>query len=390
MTLKENYYIPTKALFGAGTLSKTAEEVASLGLKSDRVAIVASSSAVSLGYADRLKEQFCGEVALFSPVPPEPSVEDAEEIGQRVKEFNPTLIVAVGGGSALDVAKAVSVFVKLGGDLRDYLGAPDAIKERPVPIVAVPTTAGSGSEITPYAVLTDKKRLRKAPLISPYLFPALAVVDPELTLSLPRRATISSGVDALTHAVESFLSKRATPISRLYSLKAVELIFKFLPRAAGNGSDLEARSGVMYGSMLGGMAISLAGAGLVHSLSHVLGALKGVPHGIANGLFLVPVLRFYSLAVKSELEEMGRAIGLGGDFREVLKAFEELLSELGVPSSLSLFSVREEEVSLFVEKIMEKRFLLNHLPKIPEEREIEELVSSSIFAKGLSCRGERL
>ena len=273
------------------------------------------------------------------------------------------------------MAKTVSVLLKNRGNIKDFIGVPEAFKEEGVPLVAVPTTAGSGSEVTPYAVLTDRERMKKAPLISRFLFPKLAIVDPYLTLSMPREITVNSGVDALTHCIESFLSRRAKTISKFYSLKGMELIFKNLPKSAGNPANLSARSSVSMGSLLGGMAISLAGAGLVHTLAHILGVLKGVPHGLANGVFLVPVLRLYGLSIEEELKEIGRSIGVEGSYKEVIEALEEFLTFLGIPRDLKSVGVERSDIPFFIEKCMEKRFLFGNLPKIPTEREIRELIS---------------
>ncbi|WP_457680906.1 iron-containing alcohol dehydrogenase family protein [Thermovibrio sp.] len=372
----ERFFIPTRVIFGTGALRKLGEEVDYLQLNAERTAIICSPSAVSNGYAKEIKVQIKGEVRVFSGVQREPTVENCREVLEEVKEFSPTLIVAVGGGSPLDVAKAVSVMLKNEGELEEYVGTPEAFKSPGVPLVAVPTTAGSGSEVTPYAVLTDKKKLRKAPLISKFLFPVLAVDDPLLTVSMPRSTTVNTGVDALTHLIESFLSKRAKTTSKMLSLKGLELLFKGLPKAEGNPKDLKTREEVMRGSLFGGMAITLAGAGLVHTFAHVLGVLKSVPHGLANGIFLVPVLKFYGLSIKEELEEMGRTLGVKGE--EVIEKVEELLDYLGIPKSLKELGVEKSDVPFFVEKCMEKKFLMGNLPRIPTEREVRTIVQTLV------------
>ena len=374
----ERIFIPTRVVFGRGALKKLGEEVEFLGLNSQRTAVICSPSAVSNGYVKQIEEEINGELRVFSNVSQEPTVENAKEILEEVRKFSPTLIVAVGGGSPLDVAKAVSVMLTNEGRLEDYIGTPEAFKNPGIPLVAVPTTAGSGSEVTPYAVLTDREKMRKAPLISHHIFPTLAIDDPTLTLSMPRSVTVNSGVDAFTHAVESLLSKRAKTTSKLYSLKSAELVFNFLPRSAGNPADLTAREQVMRGSLLGGMAISLAGAGLVHTLAHILGVLKRVPHGLANGVFLVPVLKFYGLSAREELEELGKATGVNGSYREVIESIEEWLNFLGIPGNLRELGVDRSDLTFFVEKCMERRFLMGNLPKIPTERELRELLQSLV------------
>ncbi|MEO2082679.1 MAG: iron-containing alcohol dehydrogenase, partial [Desulfurobacteriaceae bacterium] len=295
----------------------------------------------------------------------------------EVKEFDPTLLVAIGGGSPIDVAKVISVMLKNEGDITEFIGVPEAFRNPGVPLIAIPTTAGSGSEVTPYAVLTDFEKVRKAPLISRHLFPVLAIDDPELTVTMSPILTTSTGVDALTHAIESLLSKRATPISKLYSMKAIKLVFRFLPRAYGNPKDLQAREGMMLASLLGGMAITDAGAGLVHTLAHILGVLYRVPHGIANGVFLLPVLKFYGLSASSALEELSEYLGFSG-WKKFLEELSDLLSFVGIPSKLSHFGVKEYDVAQFVSLTMEKKFLMGHLPRIPSEREIRVLIEEML------------
>jgi alcohol dehydrogenase len=375
----ERFFVPTKVVFGIGAVKKLGEECKNLGLNTQRTALICSPSAVANGYVKSIREQIEGEVVVFNQVEQEPTVENALSILERARELSPTLIVAVGGGSPIDVAKVVSAMLKNEGNIEEYIGVPEAFRNPGVPLVAVPTTAGSGSEVTPYAVLTDRKSFRKAPPISRYLFPVLAVDDPTLTLTKPRTVTVNTGVDALTHGIESFLSRRAKPSSRLFSLESIKLLFKYLPRAAGNPSELKAREEVMRGSLYGGIGIALAGAGLVHTLAHILGVLKKVPHGLANGVFLIPVLKLYGLSAKEELLELGKAIGVETrDYKEVIEALEELLTFLGIPKSLKELGVERSDVTFFVEKCMEKKFLMGNLPKVPTEREIRQLVQTLV------------
>ena len=372
------HHMPTRVVFGRRALYKLKDEIDFLGLDDSRTAIICGSSAVSHGYVKAISEQISGKVSIFCSVEPDPTVENARQVLNEVKTFSPTLIVAVGGGSPLDVAKAVSVMLTNEGDVYQFIGVPEPFKNPGVPVVAIPTTAGSGSEVTPYAVLTDRKNLKKAPLISRFLFPVLALDDPELTVSMPQTVTANTGVDALTHALESLLSKRATPISKLYSLESANLIFSYLPRAFGNPKDISARERVMMGSLLGGMAITDAGAGLVHTLAHVLGVLYRVPHGLANGIFLVPVLEFYGLTVKETLEELSDYMGVSGGAEGFLRALRELLSFLGIPAKASSVGLKKDDFTLFISLVMEKKFLMGNLPRIPTERDIRAILETLV------------
>ena len=372
------HYMPTKVVFGRKTIHRLKDEVEQLSLNQERTAIICGKSAVSNGYVEIVKKQLSGRVKVFDSVEPDPTVENALKILEDVKEFSPTLIVAIGGGSPLDVAKVVSVMLTNEGEIAEFIGVPEAFKRCGIPLVAIPTTSGSGSEVTPYAVLTDKKRFRKAPLISRYLFPVLAIDDPELTVTMSPIVTANTGVDALTHAIESFVSKRATEISRFYSLKAIELIAKYLPRAYGNPKDIEAREQMMLASLLGGMAITDAGAGLVHTMAHVLGVLYRIPHGLANGMFLVPVLEFYGLSAEREIKEIGKAMNFEGEIDEILKKLRSFLSFLGIPEFLREVGMVESDIPNFVNLVMEKRFLMGNLPRIPSERDIREILRKNL------------
>ena len=372
------HYMPTKVVFGRKTIHRLKDEVEQLSLNQERTAIICGKSAVSNGYVEIVKKQLSGKVEVFDSVEPDPTVENALKILEDVKEFSPTLIVAIGGGSPLDVAKVVSVMLTNEGELAEFIGVPEAFKRCGIPLVAIPTTSGSGSEVTPYAVLTDKKRFKKAPLISRYIFPVLAIDDPELTVTMSSIVTANTGVDALTHAVEAFVSKRATEISRLYSLKAIELIAKYLPRAYGNPKDIEAREQMMLASLLGGMAITDAGAGLVHTMAHVLGVLYSIPHGLANGMFLVPVLEFYGLSAEREIKEIGKAMNFEGEIDEILEKLRSFLSFLGIPEFLREVGMVESDIPNFVNLVMEKRFLMGNLPRIPSERDIREILRKNL------------
>lgn len=372
------HHMPTRVVFGRRALYKLKDEVEFLKLDPSRTAVICGSSAVSQGYVKTITELLTGKTQVFCSVEPDPTIENALQVLEEVKSFSPTLIVAIGGGSPLDVAKAVSVMLTNEGDLRQFIGVPEAFKNPGVPVVAVPTTAGSGSEVTPYAVLTDREKLKKAPLISRYLFPVLALDDPELTLSMPQTVTANTGVDALTHALEAFLSKRATPISKLYSLESVKLLFSYLPKAFGNPKDLYSRERVMMGSLLGGMAITDAGAGLVHTLAHVLGVLYRVPHGLANGIFLVPVLEFYGLSVKDSLEELSNYLGISGGAEGFICSLKELLSYLGIPEKASSVGLNKDDFTLFLSLVMEKKFLMGNLPRIPTERNVRAILETLV------------
>lgn len=223
---------------------------------------------------------------IYSRVPPNSSLDAVKECVDEVKQLNPTALLAIGGGSVIDTAKAVNILWSHGGDLiQDYSGAetlPGSLKL----LIVIPTTAGTGSEVTHAAVILDAKSHVKLSFMDQHLSPQLAILDPELTLALPEKLTAATGMDALTHAIESFTSIQASPVSRLFSQKAIELIRKYLLRAVIHGGDLEARGGMLLASTLAGIAFDHAMVGVVHAMAHAVGGLTGLHHGTANSIFL--------------------------------------------------------------------------------------------------------
>ncbi len=368
--------MPTKVVFGRHSIYKLSDEAKGLFLNDKKVAIIGGKSAIKNRYADVICGQLKNDFKLFDIVKPEPTIDMVSEMLKPLRNYDPTLIIAIGGGSSIDVAKVVSVMLTNNGSIEDYIAVPEGFKNKGIPIIAVPTTAGSGSEVTPFAVLTDKENLRKAPLISHYLFPALAIDDPDLTVTMPDILTANTGLDALTHAVESLVSKRATAISSMYSLESIKLIYGFLPRSFGNPRDKEAREKTMLGSLLAGIAITDAGAGLVHTMAHVLGVMYNLPHGLSNAMFLPAVLRFYGLSITDELNQIGKTLNMDAD--KVIGSFENLISFLKIPSSLKEVGFCESDTSTFINMVMKKKHLMANLPRIPSEKDIRNILKQKL------------
>ena len=228
---------------------------------------------------------------IFDKLAGEPTTDIGDECAAFGRSEDCDIVCGIGGGSSLDTAKAASVLITNGGSVRDYQGL-NKVPRAGLPKIMVPTTAGSGSEVTFTAVFIRKDEKKKGGINSPFLYPESAILDPVLTISLPPSVTASTGLDALCHAVESFLSKQATFISKAISLYATKLIWDSLPKAYENGKSLKARASMLYGSFLAGTGLANAGVTAVHSISYPLGGVFNVPHGVANGLLLPYVLEF--------------------------------------------------------------------------------------------------
>jgi len=283
---------------------------------------------------------------FFDEVESDPSLATVDRGAQRLKDSSANVVVGLGGGSALDAAKALAAVATQPESVYTYFdGAP--IQSAGLPFVAVPTTAGTGAEVTINAVLTDQRQRTKRSLRNPLMMAAVALVDPELTRGMPPYLTACTGMDALVQAIEAFVTKTSNPVSDALSLRAIELIVGALPRAVQNGEDMGAREQMALGSLLSGMAFSNAGLGAVHGLAHPIGAKFGVPHGHACAVLLPPVIRF-NMSVRSDrYAQIARLIGLQSA-EDLVGCLEDLLAETGLSADFKQWGISEADVPAIV------------------------------------------
>ena len=244
---------------------------------------------------------------IFDRVEPEPPVESVAEAARSARENDHDLMIGLGGGSTMDFTKVASVMADGEKDIMELVGR-DKIPKKGLPTVMLPTTSGSGSEVSPVAIFTFAEEKVKKGIVSPFLIPDAAIVDPELTWSVPRRVTADTGMDAMIHAVESFLSVNANPLSEILSLESVKNIASFLERAVRDGSDAQARRGMSLGSLLAGMAFAMAGTAAVHALAYPLGGEFHIPHGTANTVMLRHVMEFNMDCCAAKMAHLARAV----------------------------------------------------------------------------------
>jgi len=285
------------------------------------------------------------EIVTFS-IQGEPSAEDVDRAREAARGAD--FVVGLGGGSVLDVAKATAGLFYEEKPSVDFLFGEAEISHPPIPSLALPTTAGTGSEVTRVSVLiAERKGERiKTSIHHSNLLPYAAVLDPSLTLTCPPSLTASAGSDALSHCIESFFSLSSNPLSDAIAMQGIALIMNNLRRAVEIG-DYESREAMLLGSLLGGISLSLANLGAVHGLAHSLGALKGVPHGVACGIFLPPVLRFNLAEIEDKLKILARYLGLSPD--SFVEEVADLLSAVGIPHNLREVNVRKEEAEKIVQ-----------------------------------------
>jgi alcohol dehydrogenase class IV len=352
---------PARILFGAGQIRALGLATSSLGR---RALICTDSRLADLPVMDAVLADLSGhgvEARLFRDTQPELPAEGIHACVARYASFDPDVIIGFGGGSCLDLAKLVSLLLTHGGQLSDYYGefkVPGPVR----PLILIPTTAGTGSEVTPVAVLGDPDRDMKVGISSPELVPHTAICDPELTLSCPKGLTALSGADALGHAIEAFaaVSRKPDPgiafrrvfvgknaLSDHYARSAIRLIFEWLPVAVRDGANLEARSAVMLASTLAGLAFSTAGTGAAHAIQYPIGALTHTAHGLGIGILLPYTMDFNldaAAEIYGEIAELAGPPVSGDKARAAIAAVRTLFAEIGIPASLGALGVSEADV----------------------------------------------
>lgn len=337
------FFLPTRIQFGPGS-RESLTGLVSPGLK---VLVVTDPGLVKIGLVDKVTALVTGaggQAVVFSEVEANPHASTVARALAILQEQGADLVVGLGGGSPLDVAKTISFLATNEGTLEDYQWKGKPITTPPRPCVAIATTAGTGSEVTRTAVIVDRNT--KQGIVSDALFPRLAIVDPELHLDLPPALTATTGMDALTHAVEAFLGLRRNPFVEAWAVEAIKLVSRFLLRAFANGRDLEARQGMALASTLAGAAMDQGGLGIVHALAGPLSSHYDVPHGLANAALLAEGLVFNEPAVRDRLAFLAAVLGVatpGANLRQGASAFiqwvRELTTDLGLTGVLTRYSI---------------------------------------------------
>ena len=344
------FKIPQSIEFGMGSLNKLPQILREN--QSEHVFLVSDHGLESLGVVKRIQDIIeAGQIPCTSylEVLPNPTVDIVNDAVACYKACKATSIVALGGGSPMDVAKAVGVLVNYGGKITDYEGS-GKVPGPVVPTIAIPTTAGTGSEVTASAVITDETRNYKFSVISYEMVPRYAILDPELIMTAPASIAASCGVDALVHAIEAYISTSASPFSDAMAEKAMELIGGNLRRFVADRRDEEAACAMMAGSNFAGIAFAWAKLGNVHAMSHPVSAYFHVPHGVANSIILPVVMEYNALADRGRYEVIYNFIreqkGSVSGFRPqmLVDEIKNLNAALGIPKSLSEAGVLEEKI----------------------------------------------
>jgi len=340
------FRLPRVVHFGWGAVEKVGGEAARIGR---RALLVTGRSAMKrTGASDRLRAALSDagvDSVLFDQIESDPSGTTIDRGGSVAREGGCDLVIGFGGGSAMDAARAIAAMAVLEGSIIDYVRG-KSIDRPGLPLINIATTAGTASEVTAVSVVLDEERETKTGVKSPYWFSQVAVTDPELTMTMPPALTAATGLDALTHAMESYISTGATPPSEGLALRAMALIGANLRAAVADGNDRAAREGMSMGSMVAGMAFANSGLGLVHGLVHPIGARFQRPHGELCGRLLPCVLRYNATAVPEKVAEAGAALtgthGISAD--ETVEAVASLLRDIEVPVGLGDLAIPDDSV----------------------------------------------
>jgi len=348
----DRFFNPTRIVYGPGSLRLLPDHLPG-DIQPERILLISDAGLRAAGITQRVQE-LLPRAKTFEEIEPNPRHSTVDRAGVLARDMEAGLVVGLGGGSALDAAKAVALLAANPGRIEDYEGR-EKYTASPLPLIAIPTTCGTGSEVTWVSVITHTGRRFKMSIKGPAMYPAVALVDPDLLASLPPALVASTGMDALVHAIEAYTVKPATFITDVFAVQAVRLSFRFLKRACADiRDDREARDGVMKASLLAGLAFGNSDVGGVHCLSESVGALLDTPHGVANAVLLPFVMEFNLPAASEQYADLARAVGMEGGSPEALalrliQEIRELSADIGLPRFRDL-GVPEEHFPEIAEK----------------------------------------
>jgi len=373
------FYMPNKSMLGEGALVGAVKQMKALGQK--KALIVTDAVLVKVGAVKALTDVLDGAAlayCIYDGCAPNPNVEQVNAGCKLLTESSCDFVISFGGGSPHDCAKAISMLSTNGGSIKDYEGVDKSTKPM-LPMVAVNTTAGTAAEMTRFCIITDDERRTKMALVDWRLTPTLAVNDPLLMVGMPKGLTAATGMDALTHAIEAYLSTASNPITDANAIHAIKLITTFLPQAVEDGTNMKARDMMAYAEFLAGMAFNSASLGYVHAMAHQLGGMYHAAHGVCNAV-LLPVVQKYNAKYVPELFiDIAHAMGftdVGQDSAKavtvVLKSIEDLNKRLRIPANIKELGAKPEDFETLAENAMKDACGLTN-PHQPTKPEVIEL-----------------
>lgn len=363
---------PGKLVFGNGTLPQLVDDVIELKPNKVFIATIAPLKDALSSFITKLTDNKV-EILTDTSIVAEPSFADFEKLMQTVAPFNPDIVIGIGGGSVLDIAKLVAAQLENEQQLKDYVGI-GLLKGRKKKLICVPATSGTGSEVSPNAILVDDENQKKG-IISPYLVPDIVYVDPLLTISVPPAITAATGLDALTHCLEAYTNKFAQPFIDMYAYEGMRLIAAHIETAVKDGNNIEAREKVAMGSLLGGFCLGPVNTAGVHALSYPLGSMFHLAHGLSNALLLPYVMQFNIPAATKRYADVAIALGCERKENDTATAhagvhkIRELIKACGIPATLREVNVPESAIPQMAVDAMKIQRLLKNNPRTITEQD---------------------
>ncbi|SDI97062.1 alcohol dehydrogenase [Ferrimonas sediminum] len=378
------FFIPSVNTLGTGAVDSAADDIAALGFK--RALVVTDKVLVEVGLVAKVTAKLTAkgvETVIFDGTQPNPTVGNVNAGLALLKEHDCDFVISLGGGSPHDCAKGIALVAANGGSIADYEGVDKSPKPQ-MPLVAINTTAGTASEMTRFCIITDEERHIKMAIVDKNTTPLLSVNDPELMLDKPKALTAATGMDALTHAVEAYVSIAANPITDACAEKAFTLIADNLRDAVNNGQDIAARDQMAYAQFLAGMAFNNASLGYVHAMAHQLGGFYDLPHGVCNAILLPHVQAYNAQVVPERLAKVAQFMGvdISGMTDEqgaeaALEAIRTLSKDIGIPANLTELGVKEEDIPTLATNALNDACGLTN-PKQATHEEISALFKGAL------------
>jgi alcohol dehydrogenase len=379
------FFIPTVTLMGIGAYKEIGNQIKTLGGK--KPFICTDKGVQDAGIVDQvlavIKQDAGVDSVVYSGTQPNPTDNNVHEGLKLYQDKGCDLIISLGGGSSHDCGKGIGIVATNGGNIRDYEGVDKSTKNMP-PFIAVNTTAGTASEMTRFCIITDTSRKVKMAIVDWRVTPNVAIDDPLLMMGMPPGLTAATGMDALTHAVEAYVSTAATPVTDACALQAISLVASSLRAAVANGNDMEARDKMCYAQYLAGMAFNNASLGHVHAMAHQLGGFYDLPHGVCNAILLPHVSRFNLIAKMDRFVDIAEAMGentSGLSTRAAaelaLSAIKTLSTDVGIPSGLTELGVKEKDLPTMAENAQKDACGLTN-PRCPTLKDVIEIYRSAL------------
>jgi alcohol dehydrogenase len=377
--MSSTFFIPSVNMMGIGSLNEAMDAIRKYGFR--HALIVTDAGLAKAGVATKvaalLQEQDIN-ATIFDGAKPNPTVSNVEKGLEQLKLSGADFIISLGGGSPHDCAKGIALVAANGGEISDYEGVDQSAKPQ-MPLIAINTTAGTASEMTRFCIITDETRHVKMAIVDRNVTPLLSVNDPALMAAMPKGLTAATGMDALTHAIEAYVSTAATPITDACALKAVELISANLRTAVANGNDMPARENMAYAQFLAGMAFNNASLGYVHAMAHQLGGFYDLPHGVCNAVLLPHVESFNASVCPARLKDVATAMGIDTQSLDntqgaaaAIAAIRQLSGDIGIPGGLAELGAKADDIPILAANAMKDACGFTN-PRPANQGEIEEI-----------------